>query len=149
MSCFKIVQIKKTNGGLELAAVPSAWESNGTVKWPSKMTKSKIKNLMEDASSVPPVDSKDWTSHVCVLKRTNFATYTQASNEIAEMELNSDSDAMDATKMPPPSIPPNKRPIRRCANVAKPNADDLRNDFNSQVCTFAARVCVYLESFEF
>lgn len=60
---FKIVQLNKPNGLLELTAVPSAWESNGTLKWP-KMTTPKIAQLLQDASSVP---GKDWHSYEIAL----------------------------------------------------------------------------------
>lgn len=131
---FKIVQLTKATGKLELAAVPSAWESNGTLKWPSKMSRNKISQILHDASSVPG-DGKEWISYVCTVKRLNMATYTEALNELADMELNSDSD-LDSLKMPPPQPSACKRLARRCtATVAKTNADDLRNDFNRQVCT--------------
>lgn len=80
---FKIVQTTE-NGLTKLTVVPSGWEKNGVLYWP---TSSKCD--ISDSSSKP--DSK-WKQFPCQLKRTGFITYQQANEELDAMAAQSDTD---------------------------------------------------------
>lgn len=106
---YKIVQTKEAGRDL-LSIVPSAWVSNGFVKWPdtkcdSNAKKEYRKRLM-DGNSLP---HEDWIEVKCRFKR-ELETYELAKKEWNSMSDKSDtSDASDF--MPPPET--NNLPIKR------------------------------------
>lgn len=136
---FKIVQTSN-KGKFELCAIPSAWEQNGTLKWPpidSKKSKAALKataKLLEDANSVP---RSDWREFKCVLKRTNIPTSEVAEAEIDVMMRESDTSCNEShtKRMPPPSTTSSRLPKRQVTTiVSNRNADSDRNNFNCLVC---------------
>lgn len=130
---FKIVQTKKKNGSLELAVVPTAWEKENTVKWPSSsMRLSQIKKMLQDPTSVPGGVGKDWNEFKCTVKQQNIATFDEAEILIKTMQQRSDSEseAINKTNMPAPTS--GKRPLRVTATVSK-NPDEDRLNLNAKV----------------
>lgn len=146
---YKVVQIQKKNGKLELAAVPSGWEEDGTLYWPATTCSSA---LLHDAESVPKTAGGKWQRYNCSVKRLNLPSYEKASAEIDVMENQSDTCASggeEAKKPPPGTQTVMKREKRRVCSVAK-NPDSQRNNFNEVVsiyisihsmCIFLAKLC--------
>lgn len=143
---YKIVQIEKKNGKLEIAAVPSGWEQDGTLFWPCG-SNSVNGALLHDPQSDPKIAGGKWQKFKCTIKRLGLLSYEKASAEIDIMENHSDTapSGCDEGKMPPPGKNTQmKREKRRVCSVAK-NPDSERNNFNSVVRFFFIVLCAFLD----
>lgn len=131
---FKVVQLEKKNGQLELAAVPTGWEKDNILFWPVGVRNSA---LFKDPNSVPQTAGGKWQRYNCEVKRKDLETYEQASAQIDLMENESDtclSDGAEESKKLParPVAAQQNRPKRRtCVPISNP--DLQRNNFNEVV----------------
>lgn len=131
-SFFKIVQTSE-NGKLQLVTVPSAWESEEQLRWPTKMRATCFNAMVRDASSVP---AEEWQFVQCRLKRTNIASYTEAEKLLSAMSQESDSSS---TEMLPPMAFSRKRKLEARAHIGRTKA----LDFSTMVWPFIVIfVCV-------
>lgn len=147
----------KKSGGLELCAVPAAWEHNGVLKWPNKSTQ-KITKIISDPLSIP---ESNWNNIRCEVKRADFATYMEAENEVAIMMANSDtadssSNELESTMkkmLPPPAAKSRKRSC--VLKMHSENADSERTNHNDEMSSppavsstlllkFWKYLCIYL-----
>lgn len=84
---FKIVQTVE-KGRPRLCIVPSIWEEDGKLFWPTEKIKNRSR-LVRDETSFP---SPNWDILDCTVKRTNIETYMAAEHEIQIMENHTDTD---------------------------------------------------------
>lgn len=127
---FKILQTNEQNKDY-LSIVPHLWEVNGFVKWPAKSqmnTKSFIP-LVKNPDSVPDAN---WTSHKCVVKRRDVATYELAEIQVDQMSDQTDSSEVDSLNMPAPS----RDVIKRRSVMRDKTKRNVSLDFSSLVTKF-------------
>ncbi|XP_055837843.1 uncharacterized protein LOC129906193 isoform X2 [Episyrphus balteatus] len=109
---YKIVKTVN-NGKNELSVVPSGWEKNGILYWPSKTAGAAAMLSIEDPLSVP--GKKGWSKHKCIVQRRNIKwDFETAEREVkkmlAESEMSaSSSSENESTKRPQPKPMPKKR----------------------------------------
>ncbi|XP_055687471.1 uncharacterized protein LOC129792434 [Lutzomyia longipalpis] len=68
---FKVIKTIEGNDVM-LSVVPSSWENNGVLFWPSGVKSDKIR---KDPSSVP---SANWTRHACFVLKKDIVSYSKA-----------------------------------------------------------------------
>lgn len=84
---FKIVQTLE-KGRPRLCIVPSIWEEDGKLFWPTENIKNRSR-LARDETSFP---SPNWDILDCAVKRNDIKTYMAAEHEIQIMENHTDTD---------------------------------------------------------
>lgn len=92
---FKIVQTTEPNRGKCLTVVPSGWEKNVTLFWPSKKLRSSLGlKLIKNPNSLP---GEGWEKLSCIKKRDNFLLYQSAEAEMKAMTEVRDSETNECS----------------------------------------------------
>lgn len=85
---FKVIKTIQSGKSL-LAIVPDAWETDGTLYWPSKH---KV-GILNIGDILYP--GTEWVELDCIVKRKNLKSYDDAKRDVEAGGLNSDSSGSE------------------------------------------------------
>lgn len=86
---FKVVQTFE-NGKSYICAVPSGWEKNGILEWPTGGPGVNIEKLRSNPTSIP---NSSWSKTKCVVKKNNCETFKDALSAEVHFLACSDTEA--------------------------------------------------------